>query len=205
MTTVAKDTGDSDFTPAPEGTHVARCVQVIDLGTQFSPFYQKSSHKILLGWELPGEMDGDRPHMVWNRYTLSLHANANLRAHLESWRGKKFTPEELAGFDLKNVLGTPCMLAITHTENAGKTYANVVAVMAITKGFTCPDQISETICFDLDEFNQEIFDSFSDNLKKTIENSAERKALRGEPEDQYSESTEREPPPQGTPDSEIPF
>jgi hypothetical protein len=36
--------------------------------------------------------------------TVSLASNGNLKPLLESWRGKKFTKEELVGFDLKTIL-----------------------------------------------------------------------------------------------------
>jgi len=38
--------------------------------------------------------------MISKRYTMSLGEQSTLRKDLESWRGKKFTPEELQGFDL---------------------------------------------------------------------------------------------------------
>jgi len=162
------------FTPAPEGTHIARCVQVIDLGTQWSEFYQKSSHKILIGWEIPGELnEGGEPFLIWNRYTLSLHDNSTLRAHLEAWRGK-FTKKELVEFDLTQVLDTGCMVCINHQENNGSTYANVQSIVSIPSGMELPDRVHDLVIFDIDTPNEEVFNSFSDNLKQTINNSEER-------------------------------
>src|SRR5690554_5665654 len=114
MALVATDSGKT-YPPAPAGTHLAICVQVIDIGTQYSRYYDKWSHKVLIGWELPDEQNEDgEPWLVWNRYTLSLHENSALRGHLQSWRGRSFTEEELKGFHLKNILDKPCMLTITH-------------------------------------------------------------------------------------------
>ena len=46
-----------DFTPAPEGTHIGRCVKVIDLGTQpGSQMYPDPKHKVMVAWELPSEL-----------------------------------------------------------------------------------------------------------------------------------------------------
>ncbi len=106
MGLIAKTTGGSDMTPAPEGTHLARCVQVVDKGTQVSDFYKKAYHKVMIGWELPEELNPDDenlPYLVWGHYTVSLSDNANLRHMLESWRGKRFTAEELDGFNLRNI------------------------------------------------------------------------------------------------------
>ena len=41
------------------------------------------------------KMDSGEPFLVWKRYTLSLGDKATLRAHLEAWRGRKFTADEL--------------------------------------------------------------------------------------------------------------
>jgi len=173
MGLIAKDNGSS-FTPAPEGTHVAICCQVIDLGTQHSEFYNKDSHKVLVGWELPNEkMDSGEPFLVWKRYTLSLGDKATLRAHLEAWRGRKFTADELESFHLKNIVGKPCMLSIIHKTQDNRTFTEVSAVMALPKGTTVPASEHAEIMFDIDDWNDAVFEKFSDNLKKTIMSSPE--------------------------------
>lgn len=175
MSLVATDSGGATFTPAPAGTHLAICCQVIDLGHQFSKFYGKTKHKVLVGWELPDEhTEEGKPFIVWQRYTLSLHENSALRAILEAWRGKAFSADELKGFHLKNVLGTPCMVNIAHEENDGKTYARVKAVMKIPKGTIVPTLTAPKIMFDIEEWDAELFETFTDSLKKTIEASDER-------------------------------
>jgi hypothetical protein len=189
MSLVATNTGKT-FTPAPAGTHVSICVQVIDLGTQTSKFYKvekgpkkgepQQAHKVLIGWELCNENNDDgEPFLLWKRYTLSLNEKATLRLHLESWRGKKFTAEELEGFHLKNIVGKPCMLNVVHTETDGNTYANVSGVVAVPKGMEVPSQFHEAVVFDIEEWDQGTFDSFNDNLKNTILESLEAKARMG--------------------------
>lgn len=179
MTLIAKNTGGGDYTLAPQGTFLARCVQVIDLGTQYSAHYEKSVAKVLLGWELPTERDvnnDNRRIIVWKRYTVSLHEKATLRNDLESWRGLAFTAEQLEGFDLKKVLGVPCQLQIIHSEREGQTYANVSAVIGLMMGTDMPPQVNEFIVYEIDNHNQVVYDAFSDGLKKVIDKSAERKA-----------------------------
>lgn len=172
--------GGSTFTPAPEGTHVARCCQVIDLGEQHSDFYNKTQWKVLVGWELPNEKDDEgKPFLVWRRYTLSIHEKSTLGKDLESWRGKKFTPEEAKGFSLKKVLGAPCMLNIVHNVKDGQTYANVQTVMAVPRGTTIPDQVHATVLFDVDHWDDAVFATFGENLKKLIQNSKQGKARMG--------------------------
>ena len=134
---ISEKTGGS-FTPLPAGTHLAICNMMVDEGTQYNENFKNFSHKIRVGWEIPGEtieVDGEqRPRMISKEYTASLSTKANLRKDLESWRGRAFTPEELKHFDLKSIVGASCMLSVIHTEYNGSTYAKVSGVMAVPKG-----------------------------------------------------------------------
>ncbi len=182
MTTTATATR-SDFKPAPADTHIARCYRVIDLGTQYQEKYDKSQRKVLLAWELPEaqfeyeDKDGNKkkaPFVVSNIYTLSLNEKAHLRHHLESWRGRPFTAEELRGFDVKNVLGSPCMLTVVHHEKDDGTVRAVVnAVTKLHPKLSAPDQINTSQYFDVDNPDMEIFESLSDGLKNMIKRSEE--------------------------------
>lgn len=174
-----KDSGGGDFEQPPIGTHVARCVKMIDIGTQKGEYQGLATFKrqVIIGWELPNELmtTGEyagKPFGVSKFYTASLSEKANLRADLKNWRGRDFTPEELGGFDAKNILGKPCMLSLTSTD---KGKIKVTGVMALPKGTQVPDQVNDTLYFSLepDEFKQEVFDSLSDGYKKMIQVSPE--------------------------------
>lgn len=176
MGLIASDSGGT-FTPPPQGTHIAVCCQVIDLGTQFSKFYGKEQHKVMVGWELPEEKNDDgAPWLVWRRYTLSLGENATLRAHLESWRGRVFTQEELQGFDLSKIIGVGCMLNITHREDNGRTYGDVATVMALKRGTPTPKMTRSPVVFDVTKWDDRVFATFSEKLQKTIMESKEARS-----------------------------
>ena len=142
MGLTARDKGGGDFQPIPEDVYIAICYGIWDIGTQFSEKYGKAIHKVVIVWELPScradfERDGKQvnlPRATSKRYTLSLHKKADLRKDLESWRGKKFTDEELRGFDLKKLLGVPCQLQILHNKVDEKTYANIAAIIKAPAG-----------------------------------------------------------------------
>jgi len=142
MGLIAKDKGGGDFTPIPEDLHLAICYGIWDLGSQFTNFSDHPVHQVVIVWELPEvrgefERDGkkvDLPRAISQKYTVSLHEKANLRKALESWRGKKFTEEELKGFDLKKLLGVPCQIQVLHNVKDGKTYANVGAIIKAPQG-----------------------------------------------------------------------
>lgn len=180
---IAKETGGS-FEVAPAGTFVARCVGLIDMGTQTDDFEgtKKIAHKVSLRFELPTEVQqtGDnegQPFQLSKTYTLSLHKKAGLRAALESWRSKPFTEEQLLGFDLRAVLGAPCMLGVIHNTN-GK--ANIGSISAIMKGLSVPTQVNKPLYFSLDpvEYSQVIYDALPEWFRNKIAESPEYKAIK---------------------------
>lgn len=124
---------DSTFTPAPAGTHSAVCVDVIDLGLQSTAFGEK--HRARFVWEIDEtNPDFAAPFLVFATMNVSLHENSTMGELLRRWRGKDFTPEELEGFNIENVLGAPCLLTVEHNQGAdGKTYANVAAAVPLPK------------------------------------------------------------------------
>lgn len=128
--------GDSkNYTPAPEGTHQAICVDVIDLGLHPNTFRPGTFQpKINVVWQIDEVRDDGKRHQVYKRYTLSLNEKANLRHDLESWRGKAFTRDEELGFDVEKLIGANCLVNVQHVTKDAKTYANVKSVMPLIKG-----------------------------------------------------------------------
>lgn len=120
---------ESSFTPAPEGLHQAVCVDVVDLGMQTTPWGEKP--KVRIVWQIDEtNVETRKRFEVRGLYTLSLSDKSNLRKHLEAWRGRKFTADELKGFDLEKLLGVNCQIQIIHniTEKGG-VFANVQAIV----------------------------------------------------------------------------
>ena len=179
----------SDYAPAPAGNHLAVSCRLIALGTQQTSYQgkPKRQRKIYLEWQLPGERNADGLAVtVGNRYTLSSSEKATLRKHLESWRGRRFENDELEGFDLRNVLGKPCLLSIVHSTRDSKTYADVANVAALPKGTTPAAVEGSTVYLSLepDDFEPAVFESLSEKLKQTIETSPEFQALDYKPNGQ---------------------
>lgn len=133
MPIIAKGTTGKDFIPAPEGLHQAVCVDVVDLGLVETKWGMKP--KVRIVWQINEEEPGTgKRFVVMSTYTLSLSEKAILRHHLEAWRGRKFTQQELEGFDLEKLLGVNCQVQLVHNvAEGGRTYANVQAVVALAK------------------------------------------------------------------------
>lgn len=176
MSLIAKDKGGVDFKPVPAGTHVAVCTLIADMGVQPTGKF-KPKQQLYIRWELPNEVtswkdsdgnDHSGPMVIGKKYTLSLSEKANLRADLESWRGRLFTEQELKGFDIKNILGKACMLGVTHNVVGPKTYANVSAVMGLPKGTTPPRPSVTPVAYDIDDPNPEAFAKLPSWLQEAI-------------------------------------
>jgi|ERR1035437_8976010 hypothetical protein len=132
----------ASFTPAPQGTHAAVCVDVVDLGNLKVTFggKEKEQHKIKIVWQIEEARDDGKPFQVAKRYTCSLHEKASLRKDLESWRGRPFTGPELEQFDLEVLLNVGCFVNVVHAVKGGETYANVSAVIKLPKAMVAPTQ-----------------------------------------------------------------
>lgn len=194
MVTMPKENEGGNFELAPEGTHLATCYRVIDLGTQETNFQGQSKHKrqVMLSWELPDELMSDgRPFTVHKTYTLSSDEKSTLRKHLESWRGKKFDSAELGSFNIAKLIGIAALINITHTHaDNGKTYVNVESLSRLMKGQEGKPLINEPLHIDLSKFDHTAFAKLSDNLRSKIGTSPE-----------YFEATQTRP----ANDDEIPY
>ena len=132
MAIIVKDGGE--FENHPEGQFRAVCMDVVDLGMVENKRFGKMQHKIALVYHSEEKTKDGRPFEVWSRYTATLADQGYLRPFLEAWRGKAFTPPELAEFDLEKLIGVNAYIQIIHNQRDGKTYANIGAIMPLPKG-----------------------------------------------------------------------
>jgi hypothetical protein len=134
----------------------------------------------MIGWELSNELMSDgRPFSINKRYTYSSSDKGTLRKDLESWRSKPFSKEDFGKFDIFKLIGIPCMLGVVHTERNSKTYANITSIMRLPKGMETPKLVNAPVQFNISEFDQDVYDGFSDNLKALIAKSPEYSRIKG--------------------------
>jgi hypothetical protein len=184
MPIIAENNG-TNYTPIPAGNHIARCYEMIQIGTvveQSGMYAGKEMHKVRLTWETPDETHdfgkGLQPFSISKEFTLSMNEKATLRKMLESWRGKAFTEDEAKRFDITKLLGKPCMISVIHkTSKTGKNYAEISSIATLPKNFVCPDQVNPSRILSFDEWNESIFDTLPDFLKNKIKSSKEYAAL----------------------------
>lgn len=161
MGLTVKETGGGNYSPIEAGTYAARCVGVIDLGIQHNDYNGKDQERVRLVFELPTERTvteagEDKPRWMSKPYTASLHEKATLRKELEAWRGKPFTAEELAGFNLGKLVGVPCLLNIVTQEGKnGGVFAKIASIGKAMKGQVVPPLENPSFIFDMDASDEE--------------------------------------------------
>jgi len=161
--------GGNDFDPIPEGLHQAVCVAVVGTGEQVTTYndVEKIQEKVWITWEIPAErrkwttkdeVEHEGPAMMSQEYTLTQDERSKLRKHLKGWRGKDFTIEEFASFDIETLLGVNCQIMVTHStgkKDPSKVYANVNTLIAY-KGEKFKAE-SDLVFYDPDEHTEESF------------------------------------------------
>jgi len=187
---IASGGGSSGFQEVKAGTYSARCIKVIELGTQQQNFNGEISWKrqVLVIWEIPSELkEGTTdPLTISKFYTLSLHEKSNLGIDLTSWRGRAFTEKEKQGFDITKLLGVPCMLNVI-TSDKGKS--KVGSLMPLLKGTEIAEQITPSLSFAVDDYQngkKEAFNQLSEGIRNIILRAKEFEGI--EKEDNGTES-----------------
>lgn len=181
---VAQNGGE--FEMVPEGQYIARCFKVVDLGTQTTEYMgeKKLQSKVYISWEILDDvkMKDGRPFAVSQMYTASLNEKSRLYKDLSAWRGKKFTADELLGFDISKLLGAYCQVQIVHNEVGDKTFANINAIMGTKER---PDGINPTVMFDMENPDMSVFNDLGAYLQGKIQLAPEWRVRDGDerPED----------------------
>jgi len=175
MTKIVAKNSENEYPKVPTGVHNARCIKVIDLGTQRNDYQGQITWKrqALIIWELPQQLSNDVPMTISKFYTLSLHEKSNLSMDLVSWRGRPFTETEKKGFDITKLIGITCQLNVMHNE---KGKEKISSVMPLGKDGKIEDQILPSISFSIDDFQKgqrESFNQLSEGIRKMILRSKE--------------------------------
>lgn len=173
----------------PAGNYVARCYQMIEIGTVTEIVMGKQAilKKVRIGWELPTELKvfnpdkGEQPLAISKEYTLSMHEKSNLRKDLKSWRGRDFSEDEAKSFDITKLIGVACMLNIIHRPGVSdptKIYEQIAGITAMPKGMTAPPLINPLFVLSYDEFDQAKFDSLPEFIKTKMQGSLEYASMK---------------------------
>ncbi len=155
---------------APEGTHNAILVQIIDLGTQPSgnPKF-KDSRRLQLAFELVGpglKTEDGSPFVQYRQYTFSSHAKSQLAKDFKAWLSVK----DMSDYDVDAALGKQALVTIEHKEIESGTFANVSNISAVPKGSKMFKATEPLKSFYLDpkEFDEAAFKELPEFLQTKI-------------------------------------
>lgn len=174
--------GSGDFQQLPPGSYVARCIRLIDLGTQHGEYMGKPTvnNQVMIVFETPDEkvdVQGEmKPYIVSLFVNNWLGGKSKLKGFLESWRGKAFTEDEAKRFDLESVLGKPAMITVVHND---KGKAKITGVGKLVKGSECPPATQEVFAFWLDSWHAATFEKLPKGIQDIVARSDEYKIHHG--------------------------
>lgn len=170
-----KDRAKPKVPPVEAGVYMAVCIGFVDLGEQYSEKFKNYSYKGMYIWELPGEtieIDGEqKPRQLSKEFVISASNKSNLRKFIETWNSKSYSDEEFMEFDIFEQIGKPCQLNVVLNET--KEYANVDNLMPIPKGFPAPTTTTEFIKWDMDAWDDAVFEKLPEWIQEKIKKSTQ--------------------------------
>lgn len=183
MSLKVKNKSKPALPPVNGGTYQARCVGIVDLGEQHNSLFNKYEDKVLFIWELPSvtvEVDGEmKPRWLSRDFSMTISEKSNLAKFLVPWRGKNFTDEELngEGYDLRERLGEACFLQVIVEDKDGKQFNRITSCMGYPEGVPLPVSDTELLWFDIDEWNDEVFQKLPEWVQDRVKRSTQYKKL----------------------------
>lgn len=165
-------------------TYIARCYSMVHIGTVEYDWMgeKKQANKVRITFELPTETkvfkeeEGPKPLVISGEYSLSLGKKAKFRPLLENWRGKPFTEDEAADFDVSKLVGVPAMISVIVND---KGYAEIGSIVKLPKGTECPPQVNPSQILDYDNWDEEQFKKLPEFIQKKIMSSVEYRRMKG--------------------------
>lgn len=158
------------------GVYMAICVGLVDLGEQFSRLYQKTQYRVLLTFEVVGELvevDGEgKPRWLSKEYTMSLDKKASLRKVVEACNGRELTAAEEDAYDLRELIGKGCQITVKKTEKDGRVYNDIGEAVALARGTTAAAPVSDVFTFDMDAPDaRDVFLTLPEWMRRKVESS----------------------------------
>ena len=154
--------------PPPAGSHAARLVWLVDLGTQEDTWQgeTKIRRKIHLTFELVNElMEDGRPFVVGRSISMSFNEKSTLRAIAETLLGSKLPKD----FDLSTIIGKPCLAQVVHYEKKdGTTGGKLGTIIAAPKGFPVKNAANECLVYNIHEPDANTFQKLPKWIQEDI-------------------------------------
>ena len=172
----------------PEGTHLARLVRILHLGTIQEEYMgeMKEMNKVDFMFELVDELhtfkEGDepKPFVISKELTLSMGEKANLRKLIEGITGKSMVQGEADGFDIESLLNKPCLITVKYkTSKAGNERAEITTASPLMKGQTAKEPYNAPKLLSFTSWDEAYLESLPEFLQDKIMSSKEYKNMKG--------------------------
>lgn len=155
---VTAKSNDKPFPIHPEGQFAARCVDVIDLGesvVKFPGTPDYLANKVALGF-YTGERDAEQGQVVnvMMEFTLSMGKKSNMRAFLESWRGRSYTDEQAKeGVPVDKLYGATALISVEQkASKSDRMYARIKSISPLPKAMESAVPSLDAIAYTRDEW-----------------------------------------------------
>ena len=136
--TVSTKPSGGNFTPCPEYTGRAVCVDITPLKAYETEYGVKQKFKIAFELDLIDQSRNPvQPWVVMTApMTASLHEKAGLTKFLRDWHGRALTAEETVSLNLDSLIGRPATVVIVHEQSRDgtKTFSNIKLIMPHKSG-----------------------------------------------------------------------
>lgn len=165
----------------PAGAHLARCVQVIDLGDQHYKPGEAASRKLYIAFETCEarhtfkDEKGPEPFMLQIEFAWYMASagpkKTKLRTFIESWRGKSFaSDEEAKAYDFEKLLGGAAILMVAHKPKTdGTMKAEIVGIAPADR--QAPPAVNPAFCYEIDMGEGGTFGKLPPFLQKKVRES----------------------------------
>jgi hypothetical protein len=136
--TVSTKPSGGTFTPCPEYTGRAVCVDITPLKAYETEYGTKQKFKIAFELDILDQSRNPvQPWVVMTApMTASLHEKAGLTKFLKDWHGRALIPEETVSLNLDGLIGKPATVVIVHEQSRDgtKTFSNIKLIMPHKSG-----------------------------------------------------------------------
>lgn len=187
--------------PVEPGTYLAVCVGIYELGEQVKNWNEKTSYanQVTFVFEIPAktiEVNGKmEPRQLSTTLNIARSANGKLRKFLSSWTGIAFTDTSFGDFDTDTLLGSAAMIHVVLNDTG--EYSNIDSIMKLPEGMPAPTTKTRLMAFDIDEWDQEVFDALPEWVQEKIKKSTQYQK-------RHAPETEVDFPAQSTPAAAAP-
>ncbi len=159
---------DSDFELLQPGTRLALLTHLVFVGHHPTSWQgqERIRDVVRLGYELPDLIGQDgAPLAIFEEITASNNEKAKLYQRVKALNGGR---EPAEGFELKQLMGRPVLITISHNTKGDRTYANVDMLTPLPANMQAPQPVAPLLYFDIEAPDKVVYSMLPPRSKKLI-------------------------------------